>query len=167
MVNQTRRGFLKRGAALVLGGAAVFTGVDSIAGEEYDKVRDPTETEIRVTRLEDLGEIIERGEPVEALYDLGKGEERKEVLVTLTDGDVKITNRITSSPLFELCKANGGTSMNITDSNRNADGYAYSLTPQGAVFEQPDHPPYELGSLAIDLGKGKQLGISPYYRAAA
>jgi hypothetical protein len=158
MRDHTRREFLKYGTALVLGGAT------ALAGNDYDEARDPTNTEITVNTPEGLGEVINRGRPTKAIYDLGKGEKRKELLVTLTDGNTKKTDRITSSLLFELCKTNGRTSMNITDS----DGHSYrNLTPLGADFEEPDHPPYEIGSLAIDLGGGKQLGISPYYRAAA
>ena len=119
----------------------------------------------RVNRLEDLGEVIERGEPAEVLYDLGKGKERTEALVTYIDGNSRMHDRITSSPLIKLCKANGGISMDITDSNQNADGYSYTgLRPQGVVFGKPTYPPYELGDLAIDLGEGKQLAISQYLR---
>ena len=77
----------------------------------------------RVNRLEELGEIIREGKPAEVLYDLGKGKERTEALVTYIDGDSRISDRITSSPLIRLYEDNGGISMDITDSDGNADGY--------------------------------------------
>ena len=121
----------------------------------------------RVNRLEELGEIIREGKPAEVLYDLGKGKERTEALVTYNDGNIETYNRITSSPLIKLYEDNGGISMDITDSDQNADGYSYTgLRPQGVVFGQPKNPPYELGDLAIDLGEGKQLAIAPYLRSA-
>ena len=119
----------------------------------------------RVNRLEELGAIIRKREPTEVLYDLGEGEERTELLMTYIDGDSRATNRIASSPLIKLYRSKGGISMDITDSDRNADGYSYkNLRPQGAVFEQPDNPPYELGDFEINLGEDRRLGISQYAR---
>ena len=120
----------------------------------------------RVNRLEELGEIIREGKPAKVLYDLGKGKERTEALVTYIDGDSKIVNRIASSPLIRLYEDNGGISMDITDSDKNADVYSYKgLRPHGAVFEKPVHTPYELGNLVIDLEDSRKLAISPYARA--
>ena len=120
----------------------------------------------RVSRLEDLGKIIKRGEPAEVLYELGEGRERTELLVTYIDGSNRITDRIASSPLIQLCRDSDGISMDITDSDKNADKYSYrGLRPNGAVFEPPTYPPYELGDLDIGLDKGKKLGISQYLRA--
>ncbi len=119
----------------------------------------------RVNKLEEVGEIIGEGKPVEILYDLGKEGGRTELLVTYVDGGSRVSDRITSSPLIKLCENKGGISMDITDSNQNADGYSYTgLRPQGVVFRQPENPPYELGDLAIDIGEGRQLAIAPYYR---
>lgn len=119
----------------------------------------------RVSRLEELGEIIREREPTEVLYDLGKGEERTELLVTHINEKSSITNRIASSPLIKLYGDNGEILMDITDSNRNTDGYSYrGLRPRGAVFEPPAHPPDELGDLVIDLDKGEKLAISQYAR---
>ena len=119
----------------------------------------------RVNRLEELGKVIERGVPTEVLYDLGEGEERTELLVTYIDWKSRITDRIASSPLINIYRNNGEILMDITDSDRNADGYLYrGLRPRGAVFEPPTHPLYELGDLEIDLGEGKKLGISQYVR---
>jgi len=119
----------------------------------------------RINELEKLGEVIERGEPAEVLYGLGEGRNRTELLVTYIDGSRRITDRIASPPLIKLYGNNGAVSMDITDSDENADRYAYrNLRPLGAVFEQPTHPPYELGDLEIDLGEGKKLGISQYAR---
>ena len=114
----------------------------------------------KVNGLEELGEIIRRGQPAEVLYDLGEGEERTELLVTYIDGDSRTTNRIASSPQIRLYKDGGGTLMDITDPDENGDGYAYrNLRPRGAVFEQPNHPPHELGEpteVLYDLGEGKE-----------
>ena len=123
------------------------------------------ETE-RVTELEDLGERINSGTPAEILYDLGEGEKRTELLVSYIDKETNVSQRITSPPRISLRVANGRTLMDITDSDSNTDGYRYeNLTPQGATYEEQEHPPYELGNLAIDLGEGKRLGISPYFRS--
>lgn len=119
----------------------------------------------RVNRLEELGEIIGLGEPTEVLYDLGKGEGRTELLVTYIDGDSRTTNRIASSPQIRLYEDRKGTLMDITDSDKNSDGYAYrNLRPREAVFEQPNHPPHELGDLTVNLEGGRILGISQYAR---
>ncbi len=119
----------------------------------------------RVNRLDELGEIIGFGEPTEVLYDLGEGKERTELLVTYIDGNSRTINRIASSPQVRLYKDKSGTLMDITDSDENADRYAYkNLRPLGTDFEQPTHPPYELGDLTVDLGEGRQLGISQYAR---
>ncbi|MCH7534935.1 MAG: hypothetical protein IH948_04195 [Bacteroidetes bacterium] len=84
--------------------------------------------------------------------------------MTYIDGN-RITDRIASSPLIKLYRSNGEISMDITDSDRNADGYLYrDLRPLGAVFKQPDNPPYELGDLEINLGEDRRLGISQYAR---
>ena len=120
----------------------------------------------RVNKLEILCEIIREGKPAEVLYDLGKGKERTEALVTYNDGNIETYNRITSSPLIKLSEDNGGISMDITDSDKNADVYSYKgLRPHGAVFEKPVHTPYELGNLVIDLEDSRKLAISPYARA--
>ena len=123
----------------------------------------------RVNRLEELGEIIELGEPIEVLYDLGEGRERTELLVTYIDGNSRTTNRIVSSPQIRLYKNKSGTLMDITDSDEATDRYSYrGLRPLGAEFEMPSRPPdelgYELGDLEINLGEGRQLGISQYAR---
>jgi len=119
----------------------------------------------RVNTPEELGVVIREGKPIEVLYDLGEGEKRTELLVTYIDGESRISDRIASSPLIKLCEKDGGISMDITDSDKKADRYSYkNLTPRGAVFEAPDHPQYDLGSLAIDLGEGGELGISQFYR---
>ncbi len=119
----------------------------------------------RVKNPEELGAIINERKPTEVIYDLGEGKKRTELILTYMDGRSKISDRIASSPLIKLCAQNGAVSMDITDSDTNADRYSYkNLTPKGAVFETPDHPSYDLGNLAIDLGEGRQLGISQFYR---
>ena len=119
----------------------------------------------RVNNPEELGDIINEGKPTEVLYDLGEGKKRTELIVTYMDGESRISGRIVSSPLVKLCEKNGYTSMDIVDSDKNADGYSYrDLTPKGAIFEKPDHPLYELGDLTIDLGGERKLGISQFYR---
>ena len=125
----------------------------------------------RVNNLEKLGEIIERREPAEVLYELGEGRERTELLVTYIDGDSRITNRIASPPLTQLRRDNDEVSMDFTDSDKAADRYFYrGLRPRGTVFEMPSRPSdelgYELGDLAINLKGGRTLGISQYLRAA-
>ena len=167
MRDHTRRKFLQYGTALVLGGATALTGTNTIARNDYDEARS-TNTETTVNTLEDLGEIIERGEPAEVLYDLGKGEERTEVLMTHFGRNGKTVTRTASSPLITLSKDNGGISMDIIDSDRDANGYSYrNLRPQGAVFEQPTYKPDELGDLVINLEDlGERLVISQYSRAA-
>ncbi len=120
----------------------------------------------RINKLEELGEMIRKRNPTEVLYDLGKGEEKTELLVTYIDENTKVTNRIASSPQIKLYSENNKTLMDISDSDNNADRYFYkNLTPCNATFESPTHPPYELGDLAVDLGEGKLLGISQYLRA--
>ena len=124
----------------------------------------------KINRLEELGEIIERGEPTEVLYDLGEGEERTELLVTYTDGSNNYSSRIASSPQIRLYEDESGTLMDITDSNENGDRYSYrNLRPLGAEFEMPSRPSDEsgydeLGNLTINLEGGRQLGISQYAR---
>ena len=123
----------------------------------------------KVNRLEELGEIIERGQPVEVLYNLGEERERTELLVTYTDRENSITNRITSSQQIRLYEDKGVTLMDITDSDEVADRYSYNgLRPLGAEFEIPSRPSdelgYELGDLTVDLEGGRQLGISQYAR---
>lgn len=120
-----------------------------------------------INRLDKLGEIITRGEPAEVLYDLGQGEERTELLVTYSDGKSRITDRIASSPLIQLSIDKDGILMDITDSDENADAYSYkNLRPDGAIFKQPTHPPYELGDLVISLDEGKRkLAISQFLRS--
>ncbi|MAG07625.1 hypothetical protein CMI46_02315 [Candidatus Pacearchaeota archaeon] len=99
------------------------------------------------------------------MYNLGEGEERTELLVTYIDGDSKISDRIASSPRIKLYKENEEVCMDITDSDRVSDRYEYTkLKPLNAVFEQPEHPDYELGDLTINLPEGKLLGISQFYR---
>ena len=79
----------------------------------------------------------------------------------------RIADRIASSPLIKLYRANGGISMDITDSDRDANGYSYrNLRTQGTVFEQPTYNPDELGDLVINLEDGERLTISQYSRAA-
>ncbi|HEA46164.1 MAG TPA: hypothetical protein ENH99_00055 [Candidatus Pacearchaeota archaeon] len=120
----------------------------------------------RVNNLEELGEMIELGMPAEVLYDLGKGKERTELLVTSIDRESRMTNRIASSPLIRLHRDESGTLMDITDSDEDKDRYSYkNLRPLKADFEQPTHSPYELGDLTITLEGGRQLGISQYARA--
>jgi len=119
-----------------------------------------------VNRLEELGKIIRDGKPAEVLYDLGKGRERTELLVTYIDGDSRVTDRIASSPQVRIYEEDGRPLMDISDSDKDADSYSYkNLRPRGAVFEPPTHPPYELGDLVIDLGENnRKLAISQYSR---
>ena len=123
----------------------------------------------KVNRLEELGEIIERGQPAEVLYDLGEGEERTELLVTYIDGNNR-TTRIASSPKIRLYEDKSGTLMDITDSDEGANRYSYrSLRPLGAEFEMPSRPSdesgyEELGDLTVNLKSGGILGISHYAR---
>ena len=57
--------------------------------------------------------------------------------------------------------------MDFIPSDKDVEGRPYkNLRPQNAVFEQPEHPDYELGDLEIDLGEGKKLGITHFRRAA-
>ncbi len=116
-------------------------------------------------QLQNLGELINEGKSTDLLYDLGKGKEKTELLITLIDGESKAIARIESSPRVSLTSiVEGETSMDITDSNKG-DKYCYkNLKPTGAVFEPSKHPPYELGDLAINLDGGKVLGISHYVR---
>ena len=120
----------------------------------------------RVNRLEDLGELIRARKPAEVLYDLGEGEKRTEILLTYIDGDSIASTRIATPPVIKLYDDNGRLLMDINDSDKDADRYSYSgLTPQGAVFEQPKHPPHELGNLVVDLGgDNRKLAFSQYER---
>lgn len=120
----------------------------------------------RVNSLEKLGKIINSGKSDKMIYDLGKGEERTEILVTYIDGNTRVSDRIDSSPLVQLSQTEEGISMDISDSNENSDGYSYkNLKPSNAIYEQPTHSPYELGDLVINLERNKQLAISQYQRA--
>ncbi len=119
----------------------------------------------RVYNPEELGAVIRERKPTEVLYDLGEGGKRTELIVTYMDGKSKISDRIASSPLIKLCEQEGNISMDITDSDTNADRYSYkNLRPKDATFGKPEHPDYDLGDLDIDLGEGRQLGISQFYR---
>lgn len=126
----------------------------------------------RVDNPQDLGNLIDEGKPVDVEYDLGEGEKRTELIVTYTDGASVISHRIASSPLVRLYEDSGEVYMDITDSNTSTDAYSYgNLTPREAVFELPHRPKdesgYELGDVAIDLGNGRELGFSQFYRKAA
>ena len=121
----------------------------------------------RVKRLEDLGKILNMKRPAEVVYDLDQRQERIELLVTYIDKESRVSERITSSPRISLTVVGGRTLMDITDSDICAERYKYEkLTSKKATYEPPANPPYELGSLEIDLGENKTLGISPYYRTA-
>ena len=115
----------------------------------------------------ELGDVINARKPSEVLYDLGEGERRTELLVTHLDGDNIISSdRIAISPRIRLYEEAGEISMDFIPSGRDVEGRPYKdLRLQGANFEQPNHPKYELGDLAIDLGKGRQLVITQFYRA--
>jgi hypothetical protein len=115
----------------------------------------------RIDNPEDLAGVINERKPADVLYDLGKGEKRTELIVTHVDGDSRVSHRVNSDPLIRLYGDNGALSMDITDSNENNDGYSYrNLKPQGATFNNPDYPQYEVGGLEVDLGEGKLLGIT-------
>ena len=116
----------------------------------------------RVKNLEKLAEIINNGAPVEVLFDLGEGTNRSVSYITYIDGKTTISDRIESSPKIRMYNEEGITFMDITDPT---DKYQYEgLTPQGAVFEESSNPPYDLGDLTVDLGEGKTLGITHFYR---
>ena len=174
-MSYTRREFLKYGAS-VLGGAAVFSGVDA---KTRDSINAGTRvlgnklarTYERVNTLENLSEIIERGEPAEVLFDLGEGRERTELLVTQSDGSSRATNRISSSPRIKLYRgADGELLMDFADSDERADRYSYiGLTPRGAVYESPtcpDNPHDELGDLSIGNVHVSHYKRPEYKRAA-
>jgi len=122
----------------------------------------------RVKTLEQLGDVLGRGEPGEVIYDLGEGRERTELLLTYIDGNRKITDRIESSLLITLSEDDHGIiSMEIIDSDKKADGYLYrGLIPQGVDFEPPTYPPYDLGYLVVDLEDDRKLTFCPYFRPA-
>ncbi len=126
-----------------------------------------TNTIKTLNRLDELGEVITRGEPAEVLYGLGQGEERTECIFTYRAGGVEVVSRIDSSPLVKLYRAKDGILMDITDSNGSSDKYSYKgLRPNGAIFEQPTHPAYELGDLVINLrGDDSELAISQFFRS--
>jgi len=160
-----RREFVKKGSGLL--GLALASPLDRFITGPKSDIANPNVS--KVSRLEELGNIVRKGEPTEVFYDLGEGRERTELLVTYIDGDSRTTNRIVSSPQIRLYEDNGAVSMDIADSDRNADGYSYMrLRPLGAEFEIPSRPSnelgYELGDLTINLENGRQLGISQYVR---
>ncbi len=122
--------------------------------EELDVIRNPKE----------LSRIINEGKPTNVLYDLGKGPDRTELMVTHFCKGGEFLQRIASSPLIKLCEMEGGLSMDITDSNPT-DLYSYrNLTPHNAVYGKPEYPRDEVGDVRIDLGEGETLGITQIYR---
>lgn len=120
-----------------------------------------------INRLDKLGEVIREGAPAEVLYDLGRGEERSELLVVFIDGENIVATRIDSSPQIRLSRDDRGLLMDISDSGEG-DRYSYTnLRSTGATFEPPNHPKYELGDLLINLEGERKLALSQYLRAEA
>ena len=120
-----------------------------------------------INRLEELGDVIKKGNPTEVLYGLGKGSKRTELQVTHVNGSTKISNRIASSPRFRLYRGKREILMDITDSDEDADCYTFrGLKPNGVDFEPPKHEEYDLGCLVIGLDGDNTLAISHALREA-
>lgn len=68
-----------------------------------------------ITNLEDLGELVKKKEPAEAVLDLRRGEERSGFLITYINGESRKSDRVTSDLMFRLYKKNGEIFMDITD----------------------------------------------------
>jgi hypothetical protein len=120
-----------------------------------------------INNLRAFGEMINTGEPREVMYDLGEGPEKTELIITYIDGDKKVSERITSPPLVRLYSTADKTSMDITDLDSNPINDSYiNLRPQKATFEDPDHPPHELGDLTVELEGDNVLGITQFQRSA-
>ena len=109
-----------------------------------------------IDNLRELGDVINRGEPAEVIYDLGKGEDRTGLIVTLReraeDGfreGFNVSNRVNDSPLIKWYESAGETAMDITDPTDNEFEYR-GLRPKRAEFQELDNPPYEKGDLEVE-----------------
>tara|TARA_Y100000310_G_C20647840_1_gene797652 strand:- start:1481 stop:1870 length:390 start_codon:yes stop_codon:yes gene_type:complete len=126
----------------------------------------------RVNNPKELGAVINEEYQGDILYDLGEGGKRTELIVTHVDeslGENKVvkSDRIAYSPLIRLYEDNEGILIDVTDSD--SEPLYEGLRPQEAIFEDPEHPDYELGDLQINLNSNgnEYLGITQFYRSAA
>jgi len=118
----------------------------------------------RVNTLEQVGEVISAGEPVDLDYVLGSGSERKELVITHNDRGKKDIERVTSSSVhFRLYDDSGEIEMDITGPRGRS--LFTGLTPRGAAtYIGPQHPRPDSGTLEMATGENSFLGFSEHYR---
>ncbi len=124
-----------------------------------------------INKLDELSELIKKGEPFEDEYDLGRGKDKTDLLlVYLEDGREVAYDRALSNPAISLHGVGDDAQINMSYNGIESENpFKESIRPQRVTYEFPENSQGQngeggKGELHIDWDENKRFTIAQYSR---